>query len=422
MENTVLSIDIGTTSLKAALTAEDAERGLVVCASSRVDFRAEDKSKAAIEWMAALKIAILEMREKTKAPTDFQDPFSRLSGVCISGNGPTIVSKDGTTLLWNEKIDENVSVDTKSLFIPRLLQFRRQFAYSWNHSDTIFSGPEYLIFRLTNRAVTILPEFRYISAYWDTHALYHAGFSALEQSKFPAFRSPGDCAGAVSADAAIALDGMLPAGLPVFCGAPDFVSALIGTATIFAGRILDRAGSSEGINLCTKNPLFAPEIRTLPSVISGLWNAGVLIDESGVLLSRHKEKIEKKIGKVLSWSDFFDGIFSDKDEEGKSILVKQAKESAAAVKKLFFAAKSSGLPVDTKILVAGGQALNEQWMQLKCDEIGLPLFVPALPDAELTGDAVLARFGLGEYESITDAAEALVRPAKQYFPRKQEHL
>jgi hypothetical protein len=43
----------------------------------------------------------------------------------------------------------------------------------------------------------------------------------------------------------------LPSGVPVFDSGPDFIAALVGTATLFPGRLCDRAGSSEGLNLCS---------------------------------------------------------------------------------------------------------------------------------------------------------------------------
>jgi len=417
-DTAVLSIDIGTTALKAALTGERREGGIIVFASSRIPLVEKDESKAALEWLVALKAALIEMREKTKADFGIYDPFKRLSGICVSGNGPTIVSKNGVTLLWSSPLTVKVSEKCKSLFIPRLLQFREQFPEEWSASDTIFSGPEYLIYRLTSRAVTILPESRYSTAYWDVRSLYEAGFSANEQSKFPACRAPGDCAGVVTAQAAIALDGFLPARTPVFCGAPDFIAGLIGTATLSVGRLCDCAGSSEGINLCTSRAIFAEGIRTLPSVLYGLWNAAVLIPESGVKFAKYKQSVEEREGKSWSYEEFINRVLDEGDEEGKKILVDNAKEVASAVKKLRDAAEKEGIPLKNTIQVTGGQALNPRWMQLKCDIIGLPLTVPSCADAELTGDAVLARYGLGEYESLEDAAESLVRVEREYFPKK----
>ena len=50
----------------------------------------------------------------------------------------------------------------------------------------------------------------------------------------------------------------------------------------------------------------------------------------------------------------------------------------------------------------------------------MPLCVATFEDAELTGDAVLARFGLGEYESIQEAADSLVRISQTFYPEQKE--
>ena len=418
-ETTVLSVDIGTTSLKAALSGVFSDAGIIVYASSRVPFECADKSKIALSWLPALRVALKQMRAKCIASTDCADPFSRLKGICISGNGPTIVAKDGTTLCWNEKLSVDVPKSVKSLFIPRFLQFKAQYESVWENCDTIFSGPEYFIYRLCNKALTILPEERYTSAYWNTKSLYEAGFSALEQSKFPGFKSPGDCAGIVSKESAILLDGMLSAGLPVFCGAPDFIAGLIGTATLQAGRICDCAGSSEGINLCTKTPIYAQGIRTLPSVISGLWNAAVLIPESGVKFACYKEREEERLGKKMSYDEFVSYVFDTAQSEGIAIMTELAEKVKVAVATLKSAAEQSGIKIEDKMQVTGGQALNNRWMQLKCDIVSLPLALSTAADAELTGDAILARFGLGEYESIQDAADSLVRTSLSFYPAKK---
>ena len=66
--------------------------------------------------------------------------------------------------------------------------------------------------------------------------------------------------------------------------------------------------------------------------------------------------------------------------------------------------------------ITGGQALNEKWTQVKCDTLCIPISVTECVDAELVGDNVLARIALGYYDSIEEAAFALVKKAKTYMP------
>ncbi len=419
-ERTVLSIDIGTTSLKAAISGVFSDAGILVYASSRVPFVCSDKKRISDCWLEALKTALKQMRKKCTAKTDLADPFFRLTGICISGNGPTIVSEDGTTLSWNEPLTVTVPNECKSLFIPRFLQFRAQYPAIWDKCSTIFSGPEYFIYKLSGKAVTVMPEERYSETYWNTKSLYDASFSALEQSKFPPFKLPCDCVGVVSKDAAIQLDGLLSAGLPVFCGVPDFIAGLIGTATLSPSRICDCAGSSEGINLCTKIPVYANGIRTLPSIVSGLWNEAVLISESGVKFAAYKAKTEDKLSKTMSYDEFVNYVFDTNQKEGIDIMSELAHKVKDGVDTLKNACEKAGLKVADKMLVTGGQALNKRWMQLKCNILNMPLCVATFEDAELTGDAVLARFGLGEYESIQEAADSLVRISQTFYPEQKE--
>ncbi|MCR5605919.1 MAG: hypothetical protein K6F69_03765 [Treponema sp.] len=416
-ETTVLSVDIGTSSLKASISGVFSHSGIIVMASSRIRFpkiETENKYKEATFWLPALKEALKDIKNKCEALE--QNPFESLAGICISGNGPTIVSKDGTTLLWNTPITIDIPKDCESLFIPRLMQFKYQFKEKWKNSDTIFSGPEYLIWQLTGKAFTILPEARYTKAYWTTESLYKFGFDAQEQSKLPTYLGLGDCAGTIKEDISKAFDGIIPKGLPVFCGGPDFIVALIGTATITPGKLCDCAGSSEGINLCTSRPLSGEGIRTLPSAIPGLWNAAVLIPESGIRFSNLKEEIEAKINKKMDYEEFVSYILDEKDEKGMELMTEIAINTKKALKTLFDAAKEAGLPVDNKMQITGGQAKNKIWLTMKCNITATTLTVPSFPDAELTGDAILARVGLGEYESIEQACNIMVQTNKTYRP------
>ena len=137
-ETTVLSVDIGTTSLKASISGVFSHSGIIVMASSRIHYPktiTENKYKESDFWLPSLKEALFDL--KNKCNNLEQNPFETLVGICISGNGPTIVSKDGTTLLWNTPITIDVPKDCESLFIPRLMQFKYQFKEKWKKPDSM---------------------------------------------------------------------------------------------------------------------------------------------------------------------------------------------------------------------------------------------------------------------------------------------
>ncbi len=356
MTDTILCIDIGTTSLKTALLSDKRE----VRAYSRIEFGG---GRASDEWLNALCKATNALRKEEK--------YS-IEAICVSGNGPTIVSEDGTTLLWNERA-EKPNVSTDSIFIPRFDFFKKKYQNEWKNSAAIFGGFEFVLFKLTGNAISLLPSPDFSRAYWTNDELFRTGFTKDDAKKLPPFVNAGNFVGKITANAAIKT-GLLE-GTLVFAGAPDFFCALIGTGTIFPGKICDRAGSSEGLNLCTKKAIFADGIRTLPSVIPGRWNASILIPESGRLKSENPQKL----------LDIF----------------------CKSVEKLKNEAKKNGEDFSDEIKITGGQSKDLYWILQKEEASKTKIIATWCSDAELIGDLILARVALGDYDDITEACEIL---------------
>ena len=157
-----LCADIGTTSLKAALIDE---RGKVLSYSRR-RFLGSNPDFLAKEWLPALKSAMDEI---------FSDNDLKADSICISGNGPTLATCEGLTLLWNRQIpDIKGAPETvgKSLFLPRLTAFKKFYPDAWKGSKQIFSGPEFLIYSLT---VTVR----------ESDLLFMHGFDLFQKGKDP---------------------------------------------------------------------------------------------------------------------------------------------------------------------------------------------------------------------------------------------
>lgn len=401
MKSTVLCADIGTTSLKAGLIGGCGE----VAAFSQRTFRNPDDEHAALAWLPALCSAVREMSAAGTAD---------IRAVCISGNGPTIVSEDGTTLLWNADIppaETTGSRAEKSLFIPRLLAFRTLFPSRWNSSRYVYSGPEFLIHQLCGGSVTILPESRYAESYWTKTQLLSV---SLPEEKLPPFVPVAYNAGNTLPEITVQLS--LPHPVPVFCCGPDFVAAMVGTNSLAPGKLYDCAGSSEGVNLCTAVPVTGKGLLSLPSVVPDLWNAAVMQAESGRMFVNFKRIVEAIEERSISYEELISGCISNPGSDGFEILEFVANNLKKSIKLLFDAAAENGLHVELPVVVTGGQAKSGQWMQMKCNYAGVPLAVCNCPDAELIGDAVIAQTGLGTYRSIKDAADAIVKITKVYTP------
>ncbi len=404
MQQTVLCIDVGTTSLKAAYIDH---KGKLYAFSRQPFSLIADRAK---EWLPALQRAVKQLNSSLQNVKKNIIP----SAVCISGNGPTIVSDTGKTLLWNAPVNTNKNLPKKaesSLFLPRIIAFNEKFKSEWDNSQYIFSGPEFLIWTLTGNAITILPEKRYENAYWTEESLHDC---ISETEKIPHFVSPAYNAGPIKSDIAKLLD--LPESIPIFCGAPDFIAAMIGTNALSENKLYDCAGSSEGINLCTSHPVSFSQILTLPSVIPDLWNEAFLITDSGIKFAEYKISQEKKKGTTISYEQLVQNALTGKDTQGSIIL----NEIALNVKKGIDSLKQAGivnhLCWPEYMITTGGQVQNKQWLQMKTNITRMPTAVTENPNAELTGDAVMAMTGLGIYTDIQTAANHMIHIIKIYYP------
>ncbi|MGL4987174.1 MAG: hypothetical protein ACRC5H_08590 [Treponemataceae bacterium] len=395
MHKLIFCIDIGTTSLKSALI----DTAGVVHAYNRSPLVFCSHHTPQV-WIDTLTCA------GNKLFTSLVYDFSIIA-ISISGNGPTIAQKN-FLLLWNEPIFNKFKPveDTKSFFLPRLRYIKDTFPSVWNDNDFIFSGAEYLIFLLCGKAYTLLPEKRYENAYWTRKSLdlWH-----LEE-KLPPFIKIGESFGNLLPEAARKFG--IPhdkTPIPLFCGGPDFISALIGTNTLQEGAICDRAGSSEGINVCTKNPLYAEGVRTLPSVIDNLWNVSVVLPDTGKIFEDFKQKYYAD----YSYDALTTKLIENPCPEGKIIFNKIKTDLQQSIT---FLEKTLNIKIK-RMKVTGGQANSDIWLSHKSTFLGITLELTRIADAELMGNAIVALYGLGFYPSLQQAANSLVQVKKEFTPQ-----
>ena len=404
-EQVSFCIDIGTTSLKAALISECG----FVFKSTVVRFSSKEIQNP-FEIANCWKNAFFEAGKNLKVSN------YDLVAICISGNGPTLTSVCNNktfTLLWNNNsFSVKNPIQTKSIFIPRLLLLKENFPEIWQNSEFILSGPEFLIYELTNSKVTILPENRFIQAYWQKEELLEYEIS---DKLLPDYVPLGYKAGFVKSENLEKLNISGSKKIPVFCGGPDFITALIGTNTLSVGKICDRSGSSEGINLCTNKSIQKEGFRNLPSVIPELFNTSYLLPDTGTRFTQWKNSSEWKNKPYEACINF---LLENKNDKGYKIIFEIANEVKSAFEKIIEQQKLLTNQNDISIICTGGQAKNPSWMQFKSDITKLQLCVTNCPDAELMGNAIIANTQLKNYSSIKEAADKMVICDKKYLPQK----
>ncbi len=404
MKTCAIAVDIGTSSLKAALIDSTGD----VRAATRVRFPRE--RRIAAHWLAAFDEGCAQLaRGLDEAPSR-----AELVAICVSGNGPTLVSvgKDGTPgpiLLWNDPVPApdngptSAGGSARSLFIPRIAAYEELFPREWDNAETVLSGPEFLIWALTRTAVTALPEPRFVEAYWDDRSLAAA---AISPSKLPKLVPIATVVGLAEVPAAFRPRAKTT--VPVIAGGPDFVAALVGTNALAPGKACDRAGTSEGLNVCTATPIADPAIRTLPSASAGLWNAAYLLPDTGARFNawrRERGLSERAYAEIMA------DIENDERAPGRDIVEAIGKEVRAGIQKL-----KAATGHDSAYTLSGGQARNEIWNRMKADMTGATFELTATPDGELMGNAAMAFAAIGEYPSVESAAGAMVKTVRVYEP------
>lgn len=416
MNRAVFCADIGTSSLKAALITPDGK------AIART-VAAIDSRKESDRWLFSLKEAFSVLKNEVK-----DQGYLDILAISISGNGPSLANSSGS-FLWNEPLrDGEIAAEifsmapSLSMFLPRLLHIKHERKEMWLTDEPVLPVPEWLVYQLTGTAQTVLPDIRYRKAYWTEEDLRDFG---IPEKKVARYVPIGKSAGRIKRELALEMKMIEPDCLddrvpPVFCGGPDFTIALIGTNTLTPGLVCDRAGTSEGINLCTKEPLIAPGIRTLPSPVPPYWNASVLIPDSGLRFSKWRYD---NLYADIPYDETVNWLLKHEESDGFPLLLDIAFGVRKEMSRLFKVAEEHGISVPKIISCTGGQAWCAPWMQMKADITGIPYAVADCADSELSGDAAVAMFGLEEYTSISSAATAMMTHRTIYFPDKdrQKH-
>ncbi len=446
----VLAVDIGTTALKAGLFDEGG--ALLVRAEAPVHLSDREEplrhEADANNWIGALALASAQLQLGRYPPR----------AVVVSGNGPTLVpvGRDGRPLdfamTWLDRrgVEEaRLAAEATgryvdpSFYLPKALWLFRHKPGVYRDARYFLACPEFVSFYLTGEAFTVLPSEPFQSYLWTLEAIEKLG---MDPGKFPPFVKPGAEVGRVCPQAEEVLG--IPAGTPVFAGGPDFLMTLLGTATTSPGRTCDRAGTSEGVNLCTTAPVADRRLLVLPHIVEGYWNVSGIISTSGKALDWFKnaaggqaldyDGLFEEVCQVPPgargllflpylagertplWDPYARGCFIGlTTSHGRPEMCRAVVESVGfAIRDAIEVMGESGLAVG-EMRVTGGQARSPLWNQIRADITGRRILVPEILDSELLGCGIVGLFALGKHRSLQAAAEALVRIRRVHEPRPE---
>lgn len=276
----IVSIDIGTTFVKLGL----------VCTSGIFEFLAKKTiadylgfSNLQKAWALAIKDGISELKNNYHNKYG-KNPKIEYVGLC--GNGPTIVSFrkgrvfEGSLVGWRTP---SIGKVFEGFYISRLELLLQDKNFNNDKHDMILPCPEFIVHLMTGDYVAIIPSQDFAKHMWSKSELEKIGFNNL---LLPEFQLMEDYSAAVNS-AGSSMFG-LEKGTQVFCVGTDFFSTLIGSGTLSQGDFCDRAGTSQGLNLCGLASEKMQGIRALPHVSEGFCNLSLVFPDSGKIYNKYQ--------------------------------------------------------------------------------------------------------------------------------------
>ncbi len=168
----------------------------------------------------------------------------------ISGNGPTLVylGADDKVLacsLWNSS-DFLVLHNEASYYLPFVEFMRRKKPDIFSELRQILPLAEYLSFLFCAKVATFVPHKQFVPYLWAEESIQK---HQLPPSLFPPVQLTGTELGPMRPDIARLL-GLTTNNARVLCGGLDYLSALVGSASVAVGDVCIRSGTSTVVNMC----------------------------------------------------------------------------------------------------------------------------------------------------------------------------
>lgn len=243
----------------------------------------------------------------------------------------------------------------------------------------------------------------------------------------------------------------LDQGIKVYAGGHDQPCAAVGAGICRRGEAADSIGTSECITVCMGDePLDAGVIRDTsfacePFMRKRQYNTLAYTHTAGRLA-------EWFIKDILQQPDLYEELSGQcKDKPSQVLVLPHFSGSGTPYMDSMSTGAIAGLSLHTgradiyqgilesisyemklnlqllkehgiacyKIAAVGGGAHSGEWLQIKADIYGIPVHTVYCGEASALGAAAAAASGLGTYQTIEEAAEAMVRYRQVIEPRQE---
>ena len=445
----LLTVDIGTSTFKSALW--DYEGNCLSTAAVPVIENINNGLMQPSLWLDAFEKCCRKLGNLKKTET-----------IIISGNGPSLVPVLGEPFeenkflvpaenarLWFERSAEKYQAQVSELmggfvdasfFLPKILYIKNEEKDLYDRTKFFLGCPEYLAYALTAEARTVFPCEGFDRWFWNDSALEKL---QLDKEKFPDFIRPGELFGNILHQAARHFG--FKKNIPVISGGPDFFAAILASGVTEPGQACDRTGSSEGINLCTKNKICDERLMSYGHPIKPHWNLSGIINTTGKAIQWGSDLLG------LGFNDFINlaqkskpgcggliflpylageraPIWNPKVRalwQGISLSSDRCDFANSVLESIGFAIRDVLSVMEEKgetagqLRVTGGLAGCGILNQIKADITGIEILEGVHEEAELPGLAIIGACYNGKFNSFAQASSAFVKIKKHYEPNPE---
>ena len=449
---TFLGIDVGTTSLKAAVFDENGKRLGLRQADYTLD---TDPATGYIEYDAeayitACKRVIAELTEECGKPDALSVDTQGETLVLADGDGrplcPAVVWLDNRATEEAEIIrkhfgNKRVYEVTGQPEIPagfpasKLLWFQRKRPEIWARTDKIFLLEDWILYRLSGAFVTE-PTIQSSSLYYDVTKRTWWGemldFIGVRESQLPRLCRSMEPVGEYQ-------------GIPVVTGALDQIAGTVGCGVTDEARVSEMTGTIMAICAMTdKVPPYDPNsiIPCHIHAIEGKYCRILWSSTAGMALKwfrnnfaenfsfRELDELAKPIAPGcdgLTVLPYFTGSTMPKYNPeatatfaGVTLAHTRGHFARAIMESVAYLLRENleyiGDDGIKEIRVTGGGASSPLWVQMKADVTGKTLQTVSESETACLGSAIFAAVGVGAFPSVGEAADRLVMPKKEYKP------
>jgi xylulokinase len=479
VEELLLGIDVGTSSVKAALVdlrgrlqaTAQAEYPLHHIRTAWVEQNPED-------WWRGTCDAIRETLAKVAHGRE------RVRGVAVSCQTPTLLPLDRRgqplrpAVIWmdrraeaeKDRLAELIGAEEiyritgnrlDSFFVAsRLLWLRNHEPETLKQTWQFLQVNGYINYRLTGQmsldsANAVFLQLRhYASGEWSTALCEACG---VEPSQFPEVTEGTQIQGEVSAEASEQCG--LRVGTPVLAGTVDSPSAALEVGVVEPGIAAEMTGTSTVVIIPNDRGLTEPALIAIPHVLPGMHLlAGAMVSSGGCLrwfrdqlgqpeiqgacegeggafdlLTRLAAEVGPGSGGVIFlpymmgerspiWNAHARGVFFGISlATPRAALVRSILEGTAfALRHTMEVALAAGAEV-RELRSVGGCSRSDVWNQIKADVLGIPIVLPRTPIGSPFGAAILAGMGTSAFPDARKSVLEMVRLEKRFDPNIENH-